>query len=236
MGTHEVKEISRRQALRRGAVAGAVVWTAPMIISSTAHATNGGSSGAGIDGPVSSVTCRWNQRFWQPNQGTTRTPGNQYANLGLIEIDGGEGWKTCGFGDTFTVLSGYVLKFRPYMGATGGSTTGADEPAQTEPTIPADSTTESNTETPATPAPATPEAPALPTPEAPVVDNGDTTTGSVTDESVAPTILAPLPIPSQTTSVEETFTETIVIDMSGRTDLNIGDVYGIFQIVAAEPV
>ena len=227
MGTQEARGLSRRQALRHGAVAGAVVWTAPMIISSTAHATNGGSSGAGIDGPVSSVTCRWSQRVWQPNQGTSTTPENEYSNLGLIEVDGGEGWKTCGFGDTFTVLSGYVLKFRPYVGSTGGSTATAEEPAQTEPTVP------TNTD-----APPTTEAPAPETTVAPAADDGNATTSetvAATGETVATTTTQPLEILPQATSVEETFTETIVIDMSGRTDLAIGDVYGIFQIVAAEP-
>ena len=85
-----------------------------MIVSSTAH-TSGGSSGAGIDGPVTSITCTWNQRYWRPNRGTDTRPENDYSDVDFIEINGGEGWKVCGFGDTFTVLSGHVLQFRPHQ-------------------------------------------------------------------------------------------------------------------------
>ena len=232
MNTQGTKEISRRQALRHGAVAGAVVWTAPMIISSTAHATNGGSSGASVDGPVSSVTCKWNQRYWRSNRGTPSTSKNQYATIGLIEADGGEGWKTCGFGDTFTVLSGYVLKFRPYKGSTGGSAVGVDEPAQTEPTVPPETTVPPTTVAPKNVVPETTVAPA------PADDSSTTATtqptpitkNQVTTETTAPAV----PLPQAQTSTTST-TETIVIDMSGRTDLNVGDVYGVFQIVALQP-
>ena len=232
MGTQGAKELSRRQALRHGAVAGAVVWSAPMIISSTAHATNGGSSGAGIDGPVSSVTCKWNQRVWRPNRGTSSTSKNRYTNVGLIEVDGGQGWKTCGFGDSFTVLSGYVLKFRPFQGSTGGRAVGPADPAQTEPTVPPETTVPPESTTTKN------EIPTTDTP--PVVPSDGTTTvttepATITKNPVIPATTAAPSVALQAQAPQEATTETIVIDMSGRTALNVGDVYGLFQIVAAQP-
>jgi len=85
-----------------------------MVVSSRAHAS-GGSSGAGIDGPVKSITCTWNQRAWRSNRGTGTRSENDYSDVQFIEVDGGNGWKVCGFGDSFTLLAGHVLKFRPLL-------------------------------------------------------------------------------------------------------------------------
>jgi hypothetical protein len=52
----ERMEISRRKALKRVAVAGAVAWTAPMIVSSTAHAAGSLADDACLEGRPNSLT------------------------------------------------------------------------------------------------------------------------------------------------------------------------------------
>lgn len=227
-------EFSRRQALRRGAAAGAVMWTVPLVMSTKAHA-QGGSNGSEITGAVSSVTCVWNQRYWRANHGTPLSPENDLSGDSFCEVNGDGNWKVIAFQDTFVVKSGNVLKFRPLVGQFGNSrvaqaeTDSAEVPETTaaptttvpepEPTVPA------TTAAPTTTAPPVTE-PAAPTGETPAAP----TTAAPTESTVAPeTTLAPAPVVTEPVIV----TETIVIDMTGRTDLNIGDVFGFFQVVDA---
>lgn len=250
--------VTRRHALRRGAAAGAVIWGAPMVLSSKAHAiARGGSTGSKVDGPLDSVTCVWSKRNYVRNQNTPSPPLVDLSGVQFAEIDGGRGWKVVPFGASFVVYRGFALKFRHMLG-TYGSTgmpaavdDGTSEPVETSvPTTvaevaePTPETTEAPTTTevvvpttevvvPTTEAVVPTTAP--PAPAAPTVTTTPTTVAPATTEATAPEV------PTTTTPTVEApqshndAVDSINIDMSGRTDINVGDVFGYFQIVDADP-
>lgn len=220
----DTKTMSRRQALRRGAAAGAVVWAVPMVTSSTAHAS-GGSNGSKIEGRLKSVTCVWDRTNYQPNRGTQTRPKHNYSKDVFCEINVGRGWQLLARNQQFTIPAGQVLQMRPWSGHAGGRSAEA----------PVDGATESQIETveePTVEAPVAPETTAAPAPEttaAPAVPepSDGATTVPATTVPAAPTVA--------TTPDPAAYVDTIVIDMTGRTEISIGDVYGYFSIVDADP-
>ena len=227
--------VTRRQALRRGAAAGAVIWTAPMVISNTAHAS-GGSNGSKTDGKLDSVTCVWNQRYFRPNRGTPSQPSHDYSGDAFCEVNVGRGWQLLARNEQFVLSFGQVLQFRPWSSHSGGR---AAEPLEAPaPTVPATTAAPAPAEDPVeAPAPTVPTttaapapAPAAPAPAAPVTTSATPVAPAdvPAEEPQAPTAVETEPPAPQPV-------DTIVVDMSGRSDLNIGDVFGYFQVVDADP-
>jgi len=232
-----------------------------MVISNTAHAS-GGSNGSKTDGKLDSVTCVWNQRYFRPNRGTPSQPSHDYSGDAFCEVNVGRGWQLLARNEQFVLSFGQVLQFRPWSSHSGGraaepleapaptvpTTTAAPAPAEDPveapaPTVPtttaAPAPAEDPVEAPAptvptttaapAPAPAAP-APAAPAPAAPVTTSATPVAPAdvPAEEPQAPTAVETEPPAPQPV-------DTIVVDMSGRSDLNIGDVFGYFQVVDADP-
>lgn len=212
----DTKTISRRQALRRGAAAGAVVWAVPMVTSTTAHAS-GGSNGSRFEGRLDSVTCVWDRRYFQPNRGTPTQPKHDYSTDVFCEINVGRGWQLLARNDTFTIAAGQVLQMRPWSGRGGGRSVDVSTDEVDAPVEPTEQPAPETTVAPTAPEPAPGPTPTTP---APAVEATTTTLPPASPPVTPPTA---------------GYVDTIVIDMTGRTEINIGDVYGYFRVVDAEP-
>lgn len=226
MANQTVAGMNRRQALRKGAAAGAVIWTVPMVVSNKALATGGGSPGAVNDGKLKSITCAWIGGYYRPSKFTSLKPPVDLSNASFCEISIGSGpWTVISKGDLCTIPAGDALRCRPLHGMGLESALPPDAPIDE---LPADETPVDTSSTTTTTVPVVEPAKdeAVETPVGGTT--AATTTAAPADETTT-TVASALP-PVETNEVD-----TIVIDMSGRSEINIGDVYGYFQVVDAEP-
>jgi hypothetical protein len=215
-----------------------------MVMSTTAHAS-GGSNGSKLEGKLDSVTCVWDRSYFQTNRFAPQPPQHDYSADSLCEINVGRGWQVLSRNEQFTIPFGQVLQFRPFRSHSGGrsaelpndGTTTTSVPTTSPPTTSEPTTTSpeplANADVVTSPPPTAVDTTAPSITEPPPSDPTTTVAAPTTSEDPAPpdTSVAPEIVePIGTGAVD-----TIVIDMSGRTDINVGDVYGFFRIVDAEP-
>lgn len=244
-GMTQERRLSRRAALGRAATVGAVAWSAPILLSTPAHATM--SAGARtMRGPFRSLTLAWDPSGWQARPGTGRSPALEYFRTRQLDVNGGGGWKLIATGQSVDLQFGSPLQFK--MPPLGGGPTGR-QVAQTDET----GTTVETTPTTTAPAPAPTES----------TDTGDegttTTTVAETPVETPTTTVAETPAETPTTTVAEpaapasteapapattdapapatsafevdNTVQSMVIDMSAAATVNIGDRYGFFTVV-----
>lgn len=202
-GLTQERRLSRRAALGRAATVGAVAWSAPILLSTPAHATMSAGSRT-MRGPFRSLTLAWDPSSWQARPGTGRSPALGYFRTRQLDVNGGGGWKLIATGQSVDLQFGSPLQFKmPPLGGgptgrqvgqtdDGGTTT--DDAGTTDDVTTDDVTT---TTVPAEPAPTetVDETPDTTVAEAPAdaPDTPDTTVAEAPPATDAPDDPAPTP-------------------------------------------
>jgi hypothetical protein len=253
-GLTQERRLSRRAALGRAATVGVVAWSAPILLSTPAHATM--SAGARtMRGPFRSLTLAWDPSGWQARPGTGRSPALKYFRTRQLDVNGGSGWKLIATGQAVDLHFGSPLQFK--MPPLGGGPTGRQvaqtdttvEPVTTEPVTTEPVTTEPVTTEPVTTEPVTTdstdsvdegtttttvaEAPATTVAATPSTTVAETPSAPVTTDAPeqAPTTTAAPEAPAATAPDTDDALQSMVIDMSAAATISIGDRFGFFTVV-----